>query len=177
MPGTGLHASPVMDQIKKQKELRPSSRCNPIPSKTRHQASFSTRSPLKLNRRGLTVPGCHACCRRFDDTPVRGCWTGYPRQTRVCGIFSAGGIIMNIRAALRRHEKKLTKQLRKLEAELSGVRAATKALGYSAGREIIAVKKSAKKSAKTVRKISREGRLAISRAAKKRWAEWRVKKG
>ena len=94
----------------------------------------------------------------------------------VYGIFSAAGI-MNIQAALRRHEKKLAKQLRKLEAELSGVRAATKALGYSAGREIIAVKKSAKKSAKRVRKLTREGRLAISRAAKKRWAEWKAKKG
>jgi hypothetical protein len=72
---------------------------------------------------------------------------------------------------------KLTKQLRKLEAELSGIRAATKALGYSAGREIVAAKKSAKKSAKTVRKMTREGRLAISRAAKKRWAEWKAKKG
>jgi len=84
---------------------------------------------------------------------------------------------MNIRAALRRHEVKITKQLRMLEAELSEVRAATKALGYSAGREIIAAKKSAKKSAKRVRKMTREGRLAISRAAKKRWAEWKAKKG
>lgn len=84
---------------------------------------------------------------------------------------------MQIIVALRRHEKKLEKQLRNLEAELSGVRAATKALGYSAGKEIRAAKKSAKKSVTKVRKMTREGRLAISRAAKKRWAEWKAKKG
>jgi hypothetical protein len=67
--------------------------------------------------------------------------------------------------------------LLKLQAELSGVRAATAALGRSAGKEIRAAKESAKKSAKRVRKMTREGRLAISRAAKKRWAEWKAKKG
>ena len=75
---------------------------------------------------------------------------------------------MQIIAALRRHEKKLEKHIRKLEAELSGVRAATAALGKSAGKEIRAARKSA---AKKVHKISRKGRLAISRAAKKRWAK------
>ncbi len=85
---------------------------------------------------------------------------------------------MQIIAALRRHEKKLEKHIRKLEAELSGVRSATAALGKSAGKEIRAARKSAAKSAKKVHKISREGRLAISRAAKKRWAEWKkAKKG
>jgi hypothetical protein len=81
---------------------------------------------------------------------------------------------MQIIAALRRHEKKLEKNIRKLEAELSGVRAATAALGKSAGKEIRAAKKSAEKSAKKVHRISRKGRLAISRAAKKRWAKVRA---
>lgn len=81
---------------------------------------------------------------------------------------------MQIIAALRRHEKKLEKHIRKLEAELSGVRAATEALGKSAGKGIRAAKKSGEKSAKRVHRISREGRLAISRAAKKRWAKVRA---
>ena len=100
---------------------------------------------------------------------------GLSATETICAIFSAGGI-MQILAALRRHEKKLAKQLQKLESELSGVRAATAALRKSAGKEIRAAKKSAKKSAKRVRKMTREGRLAISRAAKKRWAEWKAKK-
>ena len=81
---------------------------------------------------------------------------------------------MRIIAALRRHEKKLGKHIRKLEAELSGVRAATEALRKSAGKEIRAVRRSPEKSAKKVHRISREGRLAISRAAKKRWAKVRA---
>lgn len=79
---------------------------------------------------------------------------------------------MDIRAALRRHEKTLEKQLRKLEAELSGLRAATAALGNSAGKQLRTVQK---RSAKNVRKMSRAGRLAIARAARKRWSEWRKK--
>ena len=78
---------------------------------------------------------------------------------------------MQIIAALHRHEKKLEKHIRKLEAELSGVRAATAALGKATGKEIRAARK---KSAKQVHRISREGRLAISRAAKKRWAKARA---
>ena len=81
---------------------------------------------------------------------------------------------MQIIAALRRHEKKLEKHIRKLEAELSGVRAATAALGKATGKEIRAVRRSAEKSAKQVHRISREGRLAISRAAKRRWAKVRA---
>jgi hypothetical protein len=100
---------------------------------------------------------------------------GLAVTSRVYGIFFAGGT-MQIIAALRLHEKKLEKQLQKLQAELTGVRAATAALGKSAGKEIRAAKKSAKKSAKRVRKLTRAGRLAISRAAKKRWAEWKNKK-
>jgi hypothetical protein len=44
---------------------------------------------------------------------------------------------MNILAAIKREERKLEKQLGKLQHQLSGVRAAAKALGHSAEREVI----------------------------------------
>lgn len=69
---------------------------------------------------------------------------------------------MDILAAIKREERKLEKQLGKLQHQLDGVRAAAKALGNSAGREL----KSAKK-----RVLSAAGRAAISKAAKKRWAK------
>jgi prophage DNA circulation protein len=69
---------------------------------------------------------------------------------------------MSILAAIRREEKKVKKQLAKLENELSGLQSAAKALGKSASREVTAVKK---------RVLSAEGRAKISRAAKKRWAK------
>ena len=69
---------------------------------------------------------------------------------------------MNILAAIKREERKLEKQLHKLQNELDGVRAAAKALGHSAGRELKNVKK---------RMLSAAGRAKISRAAKKRWAK------
>jgi len=68
---------------------------------------------------------------------------------------------MNILAAIKREERKLEKQLGKLQNELDGVRAAAKALGRSADRELTSVKK---------RVLSAAGRAKISRAAKKRWA-------
>jgi hypothetical protein len=71
---------------------------------------------------------------------------------------------MNILAAIKREERKLEKQLGKLNHQLNGVRAAAKALGGSAEREIIGVKK---------RVLSAAGRAAIARAAKKRWAKVR----
>jgi len=71
---------------------------------------------------------------------------------------------MNILAAIRREEKKLEKQLHKLQYELAGVRTAAKALGHSAGRDVIAVKK---------RVLSDAGRAKIAAAAKKRWAKVR----
>jgi hypothetical protein len=73
---------------------------------------------------------------------------------------------MNILAAIKREEKKLEKQLGKLNHQLSGVRAAAKAMGGSAEREVIGVKK---------RVLSAAGRAAIAKAAKKRWAEVRKK--
>ena len=71
---------------------------------------------------------------------------------------------MHILAAIKREERKLEKQLGKLQHHLTGVRAAAKALGHSAEREVIGVKK---------RVLSAAGRAAIVKAAKKRWAKVR----
>ena len=71
---------------------------------------------------------------------------------------------MDIPAAIKREERKLEKQLAKLDHRLSGVRAAAKALGGSAEREVVDVKK---------RVLSAAGRAAIVKAAKKRWAKVR----
>ena len=48
---------------------------------------------------------------------------------------------MDILAAIKREERKLEKQLGKLQHQLDGVRSAAKALGHSAGRELTKVKK------------------------------------
>jgi hypothetical protein len=71
---------------------------------------------------------------------------------------------MDILAAIKREERKLEKQLGKLQHQLNGVRAAAKALGHSTEREVIRVKK---------RTLSAAGRAAIVKAAKKRWAKVR----
>jgi hypothetical protein len=71
---------------------------------------------------------------------------------------------MDILAAIKREEGKLEKQLRKLNHRLNGMRAAAKALGDSAEREVVGVKK---------RVLSAAGRAAIIKAAKKRWAKVR----
>jgi hypothetical protein len=71
---------------------------------------------------------------------------------------------MNILAAIRREEKKLEKQLGKLQHTLNGVRSAARALGGSAECEVVGVKK---------RVLSAAGRAAIAKAAKKRWAKVR----
>jgi hypothetical protein len=71
---------------------------------------------------------------------------------------------MDILAAIKREERKLEKQLGKLNHQLSGVRAAAKALGHSAEREVIGAKK---------RVLSAAGRAAMIKAAKKRWAKVR----
>jgi len=72
---------------------------------------------------------------------------------------------MNILAAIKREERKLEKQLGKLQEQLEGVRAAGKALGNSAGRELSEIKK---------RVLSEAGRAKIAKAAKKRWAKVRA---
>jgi hypothetical protein len=71
---------------------------------------------------------------------------------------------MDILAAIKREERKLEKQLGKLQHKLNGVQAAAKALGSSAEREVVGAKK---------RVLSAAGRAAMVKAAKKRWAKVR----
>jgi hypothetical protein len=72
---------------------------------------------------------------------------------------------MKILAAIKREERKLEKQLHKIQHQLSGVRVAAKALGDSTGRELKRTKK---------RVLSAAGRAKIAKAAKKRWAKVRA---
>jgi hypothetical protein len=74
---------------------------------------------------------------------------------------------MDILAAIKREEKKLEKQLGKLQHQLTGIRAAAKALGDSTNRELNAVKK---------RVLSAAARAKIGKATKKRWAKFRAEK-
>jgi hypothetical protein len=69
---------------------------------------------------------------------------------------------LTILAAIRREEKKVKKQLAKLQGELSGLQSAAAALGKSAKSEFATAKK---------RVLSAAGRAKMSRAAKKRWAK------
>ena len=69
---------------------------------------------------------------------------------------------MNILGAITREERKLEKQLGKLQHQLDGVRAAARALGSSTSRELAKVKK---------RVMSAAVKAKISKAAKKRWAK------
>jgi hypothetical protein len=71
---------------------------------------------------------------------------------------------MHILVAIKREERKLEKQLGTLNHKLSGLRAAAKALGHSANKELTATRK---------RVLSAAGRAAIVKAAKKRWAKVR----
>lgn len=72
---------------------------------------------------------------------------------------------MNILAAVRREERKLEKQVRKLQGQLDRIRAAGKALGSSSRHEVTTTKK---------RVLSAAGRAKIAAAAKKRWAKVRA---
>jgi hypothetical protein len=72
---------------------------------------------------------------------------------------------MDILSAIKREEKKLEKQLGRLQHQLSGVRAAAQALGNSAGKELKRVKK---------RTLSAAAKAKIGKAAKKRWAKFRA---
>jgi len=72
---------------------------------------------------------------------------------------------MNILAAIKREQRKLEKQVSKLQHQLDGMRAAAKALGTSASKEVTTVKK---------RVLSAAGRAKIAKAAKKRWAKIRA---
>jgi hypothetical protein len=75
-------------------------------------------------------------------------------------LFPEGSL--TILAAIRREEKKVKKQLAKLQGELSGLQSAATALGKSAKSEFATAKK---------RVLSAAGRAKMSRAAKKRWAK------
>ena len=72
---------------------------------------------------------------------------------------------MKILVTIKREQKKLEKRLGKLQHQLSGVRAAAKALGHSASKELKVVKK---------RVLSAAARAKIGKAAKKRWAKLRA---
>jgi len=74
---------------------------------------------------------------------------------------------MEILAAIKREQKKLEKQLGKIQHQLNGVRAAAKALGDSTSKEIKVAKK---------RVMSAAARASIGRATKKRWAKFRALK-
>ena len=72
---------------------------------------------------------------------------------------------MSILKAIKREEKKVEAQLHKLQHQLTGLRAAAKALGDSTGREVATIKK---------RVMSAAARAKISKASKKRWAKFRA---
>lgn len=69
---------------------------------------------------------------------------------------------MNILAAIRREERKLEKQARRLQKQLDGLKAAANALGDSAMDGVGRMQK---------RVLSAEARAKISKAAKRRWAK------
>jgi hypothetical protein len=72
---------------------------------------------------------------------------------------------LNILAAITREEKKVKRQLAKLQHDLIGLQFAAKALGKSANRDFTTAKK---------RVLSVAARPKISRATKKRWAKLRA---
>jgi hypothetical protein len=74
---------------------------------------------------------------------------------------------MDLLAAIKREERKLEKELGNLQHRLNGVRAAARALGSKASREIAQVKKHV---------MSAAARAKISRATKARWAKFRAEK-
>lgn len=72
---------------------------------------------------------------------------------------------MNLIGAIRREERKLQKQVGKLNKQLTGLRSAAKALGKSASREAASIGS---------RVMSDATRAKIAKAAKKRWAKVRA---
>ena len=74
---------------------------------------------------------------------------------------------MSLLAAIKREERKLEKELQKLQRRLDGVRGAANALGGSAIREVTQIKK---------RVLSAAARAKISKATKARWAKFRAAK-
>jgi hypothetical protein len=74
---------------------------------------------------------------------------------------------MDILAAIKREERKLEKQLSKVQHQLNGVRAAAKVLGDSTNRKL-----------KTARKrvLSAAARAKMAKAQRERWAKFRAAK-
>jgi hypothetical protein len=72
---------------------------------------------------------------------------------------------MSILAPIRREEKKVKKQLAKLQHDLIGLQSAARALGKTATRDITRAKKHV---------LSAKGRAKISKAMKARWAKVRA---
>ena len=72
---------------------------------------------------------------------------------------------VNILGAIRREEKKVKKQLAKLQHDLIGLQSAAKALGKSANRDFTTAKKHV---------LSAPARAKISKATKRRWAKLRA---
>ena len=74
---------------------------------------------------------------------------------------------MDLLAAIKREERKLERELLKLQSKFDGLRAAAKALGDSTVREVTQVKK---------RVLSAAAKAKISKATKARWAKFRAEK-
>ena len=74
---------------------------------------------------------------------------------------------MDFLAAIKREERKLERELRKLQSRFNGLRAAAKALGDSTIREVRQVK---------TRVLSAAAKAKISKATKARWAKFRADK-
>jgi hypothetical protein len=72
---------------------------------------------------------------------------------------------MDILNTIRREEKKLEKQVGKLQRQLNGLKTAARALGNSASDELGQARK---------RVLSAAARAKISAAAKRRWAKLRA---
>ena len=72
---------------------------------------------------------------------------------------------MNILGVIKREQRKLEKQVGKLQVQLNAIRAAAKALGSSASNELGKARK---------RVMSAAARAKISAAAKRRWAKVRA---
>src|SRR4029077_4307632 len=74
---------------------------------------------------------------------------------------------MDLIATIKREERKLERELLKLQSKFNGLRAAAKALGDSTVREVTQVKK---------RVLSAAAKAKISKATKARWAKFRADK-
>jgi hypothetical protein len=77
--------------------------------------------------------------------------------------MSFEGSVRKIVGALRKEEQRLVRELDVLRVKIGSLSGTTRARG--------------RRKATRRRKMSAKGRAAISRAAKRRWAEWRKAKG